>query len=338
MEIKTKNRLKTFVLCAILFACAFFLCFPGAATAVADGGRTVIEKPTLDVSLVYDGTAKTVTVEKSKYYVADSVTCVNAGVYTVTVALLDKNQYCWDDMTTDDLELEFEIKQAVFDESTLVYSDQTYVWDGKEHYINVDGLPSSASVVFNTVKSDPGVYDSVVRIDLGKNYSNRIVNLSGAKLTILAVELKDDGGSFISENGFDPDMQFSLGKGQTADFLYSLPAGGGLYATYSPRATLYGSPYDFGKGEYTFRLLVPSRYTGVRVYVRDGNSSREVPVRWDGHYLVFGCDEMCEFAVVYSGLGDEGQSRLLWLEILLGVLIIVEIAFIIKQTVDLKKK
>ena len=54
--------------------------------------------------------------------------------------------------------------------------------------------------------------------------------------------------------------------------------------------------------------------------------------------MVFGCDEMCEFAVVYSGLGDEGQSRLLWLEILLGVLIIVEIAFIIKQTVDLKKK
>lgn len=329
-----KSKLKFFAVCASIAMCLFFV------TPVTAGAaeKKVVAKPRLDVSFVYDGTPKTVSAEQSKYYVSESVTCINAGIYEITVSLIDKNLYCWDDYTSDDLKLRFEIKKAYFDVESLSYEDETYVWDGKEHYINVKGLPSFASVIFNTVKSEPGVYESMARIDLGKNYENRIITLGNANLTILAVELKDDGGSFIDMRGINPDMEFTLGKGQNSDFRYALPAGGGLYAEFAPKASLYGKDYEFEKGDYRFRIFVPSRYTGVKVYVNDGGRAKETEVHWDGHYVVFGTDKMCEFAVVYSGFEDDGQPQLLWLEILLGALIAAEIAVIVRMALILSKK
>ena len=155
--------------CKIILAfAAAILCALLALPAIASAeDRIPVEKPALEVSLVYDGTEKTVSLPASQYYTSESITCINAGTYVLRVSLKDRHNYCWDDMTTDDLLLEFTVEKAVFDESTLIYEDETYVFDGKEHFIDVVGLPRSAKVIFNTVKSEPGVYDSVARIDLG---------------------------------------------------------------------------------------------------------------------------------------------------------------------------
>ena len=325
--------------CKIILAfAAAFLCALLALPAIASAeDRIPVEKPALEVSLVYDGTEKTVSLPASQYYTSESITCINAGTYVLRVSLKDRHNYCWDDMTTDDLLLEFTVEKAVFDESTLIYEDETYVFDGKEHFIDVVGLPRSAKVIFNTVKSEPGVYDSVARIELGKNYSNGIISLDGATLTILAVELKDNGGSFIDRRGFDPDIEFTLGSGEADDFAYKLPAGGMIYAAYAPKATLNGENYDFGTGDFAYRVLVPSRYTEVKVYVEENGLAKEVPFRWDGHYIEFSVDSMRRFAVVYTGTADE-QPQFLWLEIMLGVLIIAEAAVIVKQALTLKKR
>ena len=110
-----------------------------------------------------------------------------------------------------------------------------------------------------------------------------------------------------------------------------------IYAAYAPKATLNGENYDFGTGDFAYRVLVPSRYTEVKVYVEENGLAKEVPFRWDGHYIEFSVDSMRRFAVVYTGTADE-QPQFLWLEIMLGVLIIAEAAVIVKQALTLKKR
>ena len=327
-------KIKWVAAVAALILCVIFVC-PGMSASADD--KTPVPKPQLDVSIVYDGTPKTVELPYSPYYTSEKITCVNAGDYTLRVSLRNKNLYCWDDMTTADLILSFTVEKALFDAGTLTYENETYVYDGENHFIRIQGLPASAEVVFNTVKNQPGIYPSVAQIDLGSNYSNNIITLDGATLTILAVELYSEGGYFVDERGMDPRIEFSLGHSSSNDMNISLSGGEELYATYTPYARLNGEQYDFGTGEFSYRVLIPSRYVNIKVYTDDNGSVHETDYRWNGTYVEFDVDSMCRFAVLYAPSQSGEEPRFLWLEILLGAVIIAEAVFIVTQALALKK-
>ena len=76
--------------------------------------KNPVIRPAADTTVFkYTGNAQTYTIIASDYYTVTGSEQTKAGKHTVTVALKDKDNYEWDDGTTDDLSLEFVIEKAV---------------------------------------------------------------------------------------------------------------------------------------------------------------------------------------------------------------------------------
>ncbi len=336
MKTKDKTTLKLLAMCAMILSCLAFSLIAVSVRAEQAAPREKVALPQLVQSCTYDGTAKKPQTG-SRYCVPnEDASFTVAGTYYVKVRLVDTSRYCWEDGTDGEQTIAFTIEKAVFDQSSLVFSDQTFVYDGKDHYITVEGLPSFATVLFKTLKRDPGVYNSIVQIDLGDNYENRFIELTGAKLVILATSVRDGDFTFINETGFSSEVKFHANAGEAKSFERKLPSVGTVYVACAPKATLGGENYDFGTGKFKYKLPVPTRYTGVKAYVNDGGKAKEVKIDWEGQSAVFETNSMSEFAIVYTGIVAE-PPRFLWLEILLGAVIVVEAGFIVSFVLKLKK-
>ena len=157
MKQKINFRLYLIGLLAIVLTAVSFA-VPATNASAADQ-KTKVTAPTA-ASAVYDGTEKTGTVAESELYRFSPVKGTNAGTYYINVELLDKENYCWSDGSTADIKVAFVIEKAVFDVSTLVYEDLTVKYDGENHLIKVGNLPSNAHMLYQTIKHEPGVYDS----------------------------------------------------------------------------------------------------------------------------------------------------------------------------------
>lgn len=73
----------------------------------------IVTKPSKDLSTyAYTGDFITYNVAESDYYKVYGAIQTNAGDYVVTIRLKDKDNTCWDDGTTDDLEYSFVINKA----------------------------------------------------------------------------------------------------------------------------------------------------------------------------------------------------------------------------------
>lgn len=334
MITQKKRFLKILAMCVAVAAFVAVLSLNG--TAKAQSEREKVAFPELEQSVVYDGTVKSPQLDERYYSSNQNSTFTVAGTYNVKVRLTDTSRYCWEDGTDDEITVKFTIEKAVFDESALGFYDQTFVYDEKEHYLDVEGLPSFAKVVFKTLERNPGVYDSVVQIDLGPNYVNNEIELKGAKMTILATYVEGDDFVFINSQGFSHEVTLKNDYAAAKAFERKLPAAGSVYAVKAPEAEKNGSEYDFGTGSYKYRILVPTRYIGVKAFVNDGGKAKEVKIDWDGQYATIETQSLCEFAVIYSGTVVE-TPQFLWLEILMGVMIIAEACFIAYMVVKLKK-
>ncbi len=329
---------KRSALLAIIVIVITLIVLSSAPLSASADDRIRVEKPTLDVELVYTGEAQTVSLPNSEYYTSAAVSRVNAGTYFVTVSLKDKNKYVWSDGTIGDLKLEFQIKQATFDQSLLIYPDQTVVYDGKEHLIDIEGLPKTAHVVFNTHKSEPGIYNCKAEIDLGANYVNRYITLEGATLTILATEIQDNVGRFVIREGVSPNVKLDLHINENkTNFSSFIGAGEELYIACAPELTLDGERFNTEDGKYEYKIFVPSREVKIKVLVSEDGKVKEVPYVNNGRMVTFEVRNIDEFAIVYSGLSDSGSPSMLWLEILLGVIVVGEAITIVLQASKLKK-
>ena len=72
-----------------------------------------VAKPAADETIyAYNGEVRTYLIAANEAYSVSGNTAVDAGIYTVTVALNDKTAYVWKDGTTDDLTYEFVINKA----------------------------------------------------------------------------------------------------------------------------------------------------------------------------------------------------------------------------------
>lgn len=235
-----------------------------------------------------------------------------------------------------------EDKEA-FDTSLLGYESKTVVYDGKEHYIEINGsaLPTGSVVKFNTIEKEPGVYEAHADIYVGEKYEPSTVTVT-ATLTILATELADDEGkgSLIVKNGIDPTVTFDLGE-SSFDFESKLAKGDKLYASYSTSVNKGGSVVALEQGEYEIRVKREYGYSGVKAYVNENGTVTEKAVTFSGEYACFTVSEkVTDVALTYTkkvNLHGEQGNPWLWVQIVLGVVVAGEALTIVLQALKLKK-
>ena len=111
-------------------------------------------------NLVYDGTEKSVKLvdfDEARSTDVGVLTATEASGYCVTVSLKDSLHTCWEDGTTDDIVLEWAIKQHTFSSFRLKMGDFVGEENEKELRVSYSVLANPLEVVFE-YKNDSGVW------------------------------------------------------------------------------------------------------------------------------------------------------------------------------------
>ncbi len=89
-------------------------CIDMAAALEETPYESLVPVPKAPSAVTYNGMPQTADIPTSKFYTITNATYTDAGTYTVTVSLNDKENYTWNDegLTTDDLQFEFVINKA----------------------------------------------------------------------------------------------------------------------------------------------------------------------------------------------------------------------------------
>ncbi len=100
-----------------------------------------VEKPTADGrDFIYNGANQTYTVaDSSLYSVSGNVHC-DAGSYTVTVALSDKNNYKWANGDSEDLTYSFVIAPKNISGAIITLEKDAFIYVGAEHTIVIESI------------------------------------------------------------------------------------------------------------------------------------------------------------------------------------------------------
>lgn len=159
--------------------------------------KAEVNKPTLDTTnFVYTGSPLTYTVAENTLYTVSGNEQTEVGEYIVTVSLNDKNNYEWNDSTTDDLQFNFIIKQAKIDKP--VDEDKKEIVDPYVVIIDSEkGIDPNAVLVIKIVSTE--VVEDVEKVELVLNENSaigeneKIYGIYDAKLLIDGVEQQPDG-------------------------------------------------------------------------------------------------------------------------------------------------
>ena len=121
---------------------------PAELTVSLTVNKQEVSVPSADTaSFVYDGSEQTYSIASSGWYAVTGNQQTNAGTYTVTVSLKDKNNTVWDDGKTADKTYTFHIAKATYDMSGVKWSySEAFKYDGKEKTVEVIGLPTGVTV------------------------------------------------------------------------------------------------------------------------------------------------------------------------------------------------
>ncbi len=145
-------------------------------TATLTINKASVQKPAQDsTAFVYNKTEQTYTLVDNSLYTISGNKQTNAGNYTVTVSLKDKDNYHWDDQSVEDLSYPFNIAKATYDMSGVVFADKTVTYDGNVHSLTITGtLPNGISVSYeNNDKTEADVYTVIAKFaDTTGNYEN----------------------------------------------------------------------------------------------------------------------------------------------------------------------
>ena len=94
---------------------------------------------------------------------------INAGEYSTTFKLLDKNNFEWSDGTSDDIILKWTIQKAQLTGSSARWNyDSSFVYDGDEKSVSIINLPEGLSVknyIGTVTATDAGTYTADVIYD-----------------------------------------------------------------------------------------------------------------------------------------------------------------------------
>ena len=110
---------------------------------VEGGGTTIVQKPTVTVgTYIYDGSAQgpTITGLDSDKVVVTNATKVDAGTYTLTIALKNSSTMVWNDMTTANLTYNYTIAKATL---TIPTVSGSFTYDGTQKSATITNYDSS---------------------------------------------------------------------------------------------------------------------------------------------------------------------------------------------------
>ena len=127
-----------------------------------------------DLSFTYDGKSKSPTasyidVTGSKVYATVNGVATNAGVGYTAIAATNDSNYIFTNTTTS-----FEIKKADYDFSGVIWSTDSFIYDGSKKSISASGLPSGVSIIGYSGDrgSDAGVYTVTAKLSWDENNYN----------------------------------------------------------------------------------------------------------------------------------------------------------------------
>lgn len=167
-------------------------------TATLTINKASVSKPAQDsTSFVYNGNEQTYQLAENSLYTISGNKQTNAGNYTATVSLKDKNNYQWNDETATDLSYFFNIVKATYDMSAVVFADKTVTYNGESHSIFATGMPNGVSVSYeNNNKINADEY-TITAIFTGDSTNYNAIENKTATLTINKATYDMSGISFV---------------------------------------------------------------------------------------------------------------------------------------------
>lgn len=138
----------------------------------------VVTKPTITNSqFLYSGEEHKIQLSTMEQYftVTGDMSATNAGSYSITVSLNDKQYLKWDDNSTDDVILAWSIEKADYNMATTTWDYvDPFVWDGTVKTVLLQGLPEGVSVESYSGNSatNPGNYTASATLNYDKTNFN----------------------------------------------------------------------------------------------------------------------------------------------------------------------
>ena len=131
--------------------------------------KAQITPPTVTANLTYNGSQQSATVSAydPNLVSVTGITGTNAGTYTATIALLDKNNCEWSDGTTADKTVQWSIAKA---QVTIPTISGTFTYDGTEHTVAVSGLDSTKVDASGLSATNAGDYTATFSLKDSDNY------------------------------------------------------------------------------------------------------------------------------------------------------------------------
>ena len=298
--------------------------------------KAQIAKPEADSTVfTYNKAEQTYMVAVNALYTVSNDKRTNAGSQTVTVVLIDADNYEWEDGTTADVEFTFTINKAVYDMSNVTFADKSIKADGNAQNIVIGGtLPEGVTVRYEgNGKTEPGVY-TVTAIFTGDADNYEAIANKTATLTVLSAGMSesvpgndtDKPDAIIeSDNGLDPNLELVVGEITTKESVNKvIKKNEVIVKAYEVTLKSDGVVVQ-PDGTLTVKLLLPETLRGKKFRIissENGENLQETEYTIEGDYVVFTTDRIAEFSFVSE---RDDASSLLWLIILLSILLLLEI-------------
>ena len=134
-----------------------------SANVTVTVGKLKLEKPAADeTEFVYNGSEQTYTIAENDYYTVSGNKQTNAGSYTVTVALKDKDNVSWTGDTTDDATYKFDIAKKKV----------AVVWTKAESYVYNDAeLAAPTAKIVDVNENDVALTVSGDKLDTAGTFT-----------------------------------------------------------------------------------------------------------------------------------------------------------------------
>ncbi len=151
--------------------------------------KAKVEKPTADeTQYVYNGEEQTYNLAESDLYTISQTTYTNAGSYTITVSLVDKDNYEWTSGNSDALVYTFTIEKATYDMSGISFENGVFTYDSTAKSLTINGeLPAGVTVEYSANNSQTNATTEPIEITAvfsGDSANYNAIDNKTATLTI----------------------------------------------------------------------------------------------------------------------------------------------------------
>ncbi len=205
----------------------------------------VVEAPAEDeTEFIYDGEEKTYSLAEGEHYtISDNTTQTDAGTYTVTAALNDKENTIWNSGTTDDEEYEFTIGKATPTADMFTYTAPSSLdYDGQQKTatVTIDKVGmGEITVKYSDTPINAGTYTVSIDVAEGDNY-NAVSDLEVGTFTINGIAPTYTAPTPIESLTYTGQAQALITAGETADGEIQYSLDGITYTSTVPTGTAVG--------------------------------------------------------------------------------------------------